>query len=374
MKEKISRRNALKAIGLTIGGAVVGGEVFSNTLVNAPVKSVISSGGNPGEAPDPKRLIGAWNEWGTLREVVLGNVEGMIDPGYVDALIWVSEEGKKALRESAGIKTLEAFPAEAKNMIITIDRLEKVLTDHGVVVHRTKPIPQEYKEEITYLKDVQKGSYTIGGADFFRVLGTNVILLNSFHLPFRRSNIWTIRRVLEPLLEGTDNPYFATPPPSPHYTRDDLFLENGDIMVDGHNVYVGMSGNATSPKGVAWLKQLLGNEYRVHVIRLKPDLFHLDWLLSLNRPGLMTYCPEALLDPLPEPLKSWDKIETKLDETAGANNLSINETTIVVPEHLTRIIDAYDRKGMKVITIPAVETIGYGSGPRCLTAVLRRDP
>ena len=263
---------------------------------------------------------------------------------------------------------------EAKKMAVTINTLEKVLTDHGVIVHRTKPIPQDYTEEKTYLKDVQKGSYTIVGADFFRVLGTNVILLNSFHLPFRRSNIWTIRRVLEPLLANSDNPYFATPPPSPHYTREDLFLENGDIMVDGHNVYVGMSGNATSPKGVAWLKQLLGNEYKVQVIRLKPDLFHLDWLLSLNRPGLLTYCPEALIDPLPEPLASWDKIETKPDETAGANNLSIDERTIVVPEHLTRICDAYDKKGMKVITIPAIETIGYGSGPRCLTAVLRRDP
>lgn len=145
-------------------------------------------------------------------------------------------------------------------------------------------------------------------------------------------------------------------------------------MVDGNNVYIGMSGNATSPKGVAWLKQLLGDEYRVHIIRLKPDLFHLDWLLSLNRPGLLTYCPEALIDPLSEPLSKWDKIEVRADEIAGANNLSIDEKTIVVPEHLTRIADAYDKKGMNVLTIPAKDTIEYGSGPRCLTAILRRDP
>jgi N-dimethylarginine dimethylaminohydrolase len=125
------------------------------------------------------------------------------------------------------------------------------------------------------------------------------------------------------------------------------------------SVYVGMSGNATSPKGVAWLKS---------------NLFHLDWLLTLNRPGLLTYSPDALLDPLPEPLSKWDKIEIKPDETAGANNLSIDEKTIVVPEHLTRIAQAYYKKGMNVLTIPAMETVEYGSGPRCLTAVLRRDP
>jgi N-dimethylarginine dimethylaminohydrolase len=63
--------------------------------------------------------------------------------------------------------------------------------------------------------------------------------------------------MLEPLLENSNATYFATPPPSPHYTRDELYLETGDIMTDEHNIYVGMSGNASTPKGVAWLKQLL---------------------------------------------------------------------------------------------------------------------
>jgi N-dimethylarginine dimethylaminohydrolase len=321
-----------------------------------------------------ERIIGVFNEWGRLREAALGQVDDLIDPEYIPALVWVSEEGKKGLREKAGIRSVEGFPEEARKMKVTIDTLQRVLEEHGVVVHRTGPVPEGFEEETTYLKHVQKGNYSIGGADFFRVIGTRVILLNSFHLPFRRSYIWCVRRMLEPLLENSNATYLSTPPPSPHYTRDELYLENGDIMIDGHNVYVGMSGNATTAKGVAWLRRLLGNEYKVHTIRLQPDLFHIDWLMSLNRPGLLTYCPEALLDPLPDPLAKWDKIAVRPDEVAGANNLSIDENTIVVPEHLTRICDEYDRRGMKVITIPALETIDYGSGPRCLTAILRRDP
>ena len=321
-----------------------------------------------------KRIMGAWNEWGKLHEAALGDVVDLAEPEYIPALIWLSEEGKKALRDKPGELTREAFPEIAKRINHTLDTLERVLQENGVTVHRTRPIPDGFDEEEAYLKDVQKGNYSIGGADFFRVIGTRVLLLNSFHLPFRRSYIWCVRRMLEPLLENSNATYFATPPPSPHYTRDELYLENGDIMMDGHNVYVGMSGNATTPKGVAWLEQFLGDDYRVQTIRLQPYLFHLDWLLSLNRPGLLTYCPESLLEPLPEPLAKWDKIEIRLDEVAGANNLSIDENTIVVPEHLTRIADAYDKRGMKVITIPAQETIAYGSGPRCLTAILRRDP
>ncbi len=374
MKKGFTRREALKTIGLTIGGTAIASGVLSNVPANLNTTSPEPGNLVTSKDLDPKRIIGAWNEWGKLREAVLGYVEDLAEPGYIDALVWVSEEGKAALRQNAGKLTTEAYPEIAQSIKNTINTLENVLTENGVTVYRTKPIPAANTEEKTYLKNVQVGSYTIGGADFFRVFGTRVILLNSFHLPFRRSNIWSVRRVLEPILEATNTPYFCTPPPSPHYTKDELYLENGDMMVDGNNVYVGMSGNATSPKGVAWLKSWLGNDYKVHVIRLKPNLFHLDWLLTLNRPGLLTYSPDALLDPLPEPLSKWDKIEIKPDETAGANNLSIDEKTIVVPQHLTRIAEAYSKKGMNVFTIPAKETIEYGSGPRCLTAVLRRDP
>ena len=374
MKKGFTRREALNTIGLTIGGTAIASGVLSNVPENLNPTSPEPGNLVTSKDLDPNRIIGAWNEWGRLREAVLGYVEDLAEPGYIDALVWVSEEGKAALRQNAGRLTTEAYPEIAQSIKNTINTLENVLKENGVTVYRTKPIPAANTEEKTYLKNVQVGSYTIGGADFFRVFGTRVILLNSFHLPFRRSNIWSVRRVLEPILESTNTPYFCTPPPSPHYSKDELYLENGDMMVDGNNVYVGMSGNATSPKGVSWLKSWLGNDYKVHVIRLKPNLFHLDWLLTLNRPGLLTYSPDALLDPLPEPLSKWDKIETKPDEIAGANNLSIDEKTIVVPQHLTRIAEAYSKKGMNVITIPAKETIEYGSGPRCLTAVLRRDP
>lgn len=212
------------------------------------------------------------------------------------------------------------------------------------------------------------------GADFFRVIGTNVILLNSFRMPMRRKRVWPVRRVLEPLIMGSNATYIATPTPSPHYTKNELYIENGDIMIDGHNVYVGISGNGSSAAGIAWLRQFLGEEYKVHTIRLKPNLFHMDWVLSLNRPDLLTYCPDALIDGLPEPLKTWDKIEIKSNEIAGANNLSIDEKTIVVAKQKTRIAKEYRRRGMKVLTVPMQDTISYGSGPRCLVAVLRRDP
>ena len=321
-----------------------------------------------------RKHFGCWNEWGRLREAALGRVDDLAEPGYIPELVWVTEEGKEKLRANPGQLTRTAYPKEAASIAHSIDCLEKILTDHGVIVHRTPPIPEGFDEERDFLNDVQPGNYTIGGAGFFRVIGNRVIVFNSFHYPFRRKHVWSVRRMLEPLLENSNASYIVTPPPSPHSTKDDLYIENGDIMMDGHNVYVGMSGNASNMKGVAWLGQLLGDDYRVHPFRLKPTMFHTDWVLSLNRPGLLAYCPEALVDPLPEPLAKWDKIEVRLEEAAGANNLSLDEKTVVVAEQYGRVAEEYSKRGFEVLTIPAEVSIEYGSGPRCLTGVLSRDP
>lgn len=318
------------------------------------------------------RMIGVYNEWGTLREAVIGIMEDTVEIEFMPAMKWLPESGIEACKKYGGKRTAEVFPDIPAILETQLDRHVRVLEDHGVIVHRTKPM--QYPEEKNFLADIQKGNMLFGGADFFRVIGHNVILLNSFRYPFRRKQVWVVRPLLEELIKDTNVRYVATPPPSPHYTEEDIYLENGDIMVDGFNVYVGMSGNASNERGADWLRQFLGPDYRLHIVRLAPDRFHLDWVLTLNRPGLLTYCPEAIIGDLPKPLQSWDKIITTADEVAGANNLSIDPNTIVVADQYRRIADEYHKRGIKVITIPLDMTIAYGSGSRCLTAVLRRDP
>lgn len=324
-----------------------------------------------GYAQENENTVGVYNEWGKLREVFLGIEDDTIEPDYVPSLIWVPGDGIEDLKKYGGQSSRKNFPEEMAGAAAQIDGLAAVLEKEGVIVHRLKPM--QYQEEKDFLANIQRGNMLFGGADFFRVIDDNVILLNSFRLPFRRKQVWAVRPALEPVLKGKNVRYCATPPPSPHYMKDDIYLENGDIAIDGFNIYVGMSGNATSEAGVEWLRQFLGPQYKVWVIKLKPDRFHLDWVLGLNRPGLLTYCPDAIIGELPEPLRSWDKVVVNADEVAGANNLMIDENTIVVPEQYERIAAEYRKRGIRVITLPFSDTIQYGSGPRCLTGVLRRD-
>lgn len=318
-----------------------------------------------------ERNVGAVNEWGKLREAVVGIEDNTTEPSWIPALVWLDETGQEYVRTCGGRRTEDIAPHIAEALRLQLDNHARILEQHGVIVHRTPPLVHEAEKH--YLADVQQGNMLFGAADFFRFFGDTALLLNSFRMPFRRKQVFMTRPVLERLLKGTGGVYVATPPPSPHYDPEDLFLENGDIMCDGENVYVGLSGNASSRAGIEWLTRFLGRRHTVHVIPLASDRFHLDWVLSLNRPGLLTYCPQALTGELPPPLRSWDKIEVAPHEAAGANNLSLDENTILVAEQYGRIAAQYARRGMTVVTEPLDATISYGSGPRCLTAVVRRD-
>jgi len=321
------------------------------------------------------RKIGAYNEWGKLREAVIGIEDETIVANYVPALQWETKEARTDFKKSGGKRSIDVDTARLKRLRRQIEGHVKLLKRLGVKVYRSKRMRD--REEKEYLTNVQKGNMLFGGADFFRVIGNNVILLNSFRLPFRRKQVFIARPIIESLIKGCDVRYAATPPPSPHYRKDDLYLENGDIMVDGYNVYVGMSGNASSPAGVAWLQQFLGRKYKVYTIKLSSKVLHIDCTCSLTRPGLLTYYPD-LVGKLPKPLKKWDKIKVYKqkgeDEAFGANTLTLDEKTVIVSEQYQRVADEYSKRKIKVIMEPLDATIEYGSGPRCLTAVLRRDP
>lgn len=319
--------------------------------------------------------VGVYNEWGRLREAFVGITEDFVEPEYLPEMQWLSDEMIELTKKYSGKKSEEVLPEMIKELRKQVEGHAKVLEEFGVKVHRN--IPLRYEEERTFLDNVQKGNVCNGGADFFRVIGENVILLNNLRYPFRRKQVYSVRPVLEPILKNSNARYVALPPASPHYSRDDMFLENGDILIDGYDVYIGISGNATNENGVDWLKQFLGKEYRFYIIKLAPNVLHIDTVMMFNRPGLLTYYPDLVYE-LPSTLRHWDKIEVCEEEgdgeAFGANSLSLDENNIVLAAEYDRLADEYRKRGFEVHLIPMKKSMQYGSGPRCLTGVLRRDP
>lgn len=323
-----------------------------------------------------KREIGVWNDWGKLREVMVGYPEATVVTDYHSSISWMTEKMKKEMEKNAGKIDSEVFPENARLLKKQIEDHVKILEDFGVKIHRALKY-FAHPEEAYFLDEVQRGCMPFPGEDFFRVIGNNVILINALRPPFRRKQIYLVRPVLEPLLKDSNARYVACPSPSPHYDENDLFLENGDILLDGRNVYVGFSGNSCSEAGIAWLQQFLGAEYKVWTVKKARHAFHLGGILNIPRPGLVFYYPELLPEGLPEPLKNFDKVEIKIEKDDrwcfGCNNLSLDEKTVIVPVEYEKIAAEYRKRGFRVISSNYGMTIPYGSGPRCLTAVLRRD-
>lgn len=320
--------------------------------------------------------IEAYNEWGRLREAMVGIADDLTILEYVPAMKWMTRWGIDSSKKYGGMKAEEYSSDTMAKLREQLEGFVEALEKWGVKVHRN--IPLRYQEEKEFLDDIQKGCYLLGGAGFFRVIGNTVILMGTnLRLPARRKQIYSIRPVLEKLLSDSDSRYVSMPPASPHYSEEDVYLENGDIMLDGRNVYVGISGNASNKAGADWLQRFLGPEYHVYTIEKDPSAFHLDCLCSPNRPGLLTYYPE-LVGELPEPLKEWDKIEVYREEgeeeSFAANSLSLDENTIIMADQYERVAAEYRKRGIVVIEVPLDMCIEFGSGSRCLTGVLRRDP
>lgn len=94
---------------------------------------------------------------------------------------------------------------------------------------------------------------------------------------------------------------------------DGPYIEGGDVLVNGGEVYAGMSGQASDMAGIDCLEALIGPQYRVIPMALRSSVLHLQDVLALVRPGLLVMQRDKLIDGLPMSLRSWDAIAASPD-------------------------------------------------------------
>ncbi len=83
--------------------------------------------------------MGVFNEWGKLREVLVGDSSRCVSPAGppIGAGITGSKPCCKGLE---GVSLQQAMPARAKREKEQTEALVAVLEDHGVIVHRPRPL------------------------------------------------------------------------------------------------------------------------------------------------------------------------------------------------------------------------------------------
>ncbi|MEM7759591.1 MAG: amidinotransferase, partial [Cyanobacteria bacterium P01_A01_bin.40] len=113
-----------------------------------------------------------------------------------------------------------------------------------------------------------------------------------------------------------------------------------------------------------------------HKISITKDFLHLDFVLSIPRPGLAVVCREGFADELPEFLKGWQIIDLPFEDAQSklaCNHLVLDEKTIIVASELTQLIYELRQAGQTVIPTPMSAVYWQGGSLRCWHHPLVRE-
>lgn len=324
--------------------------------------------------------FGVYNEWGRLREVIVGRMDTTILPPYLPAFDVAGEEVTDLLKQHGGKPLTDVWPEMAARGQEGLDRLAATYEDHGVLVHR----PREMTElEVQHLKQLAPGVWQTNPADSIWVVGRHVIECQ-LRGPMLRKQTFTLREPFYPLLEEhKESRWVQIPNAMP--TEDDRlgpgpYLEGGDILILGDDVLVGvdLDGFSTDDTGAEWLKRYLADDgYRVWPVPFRNAVkVHLLAHLGVPREGIAIIYRPLFADGIPEPLNDYDLIEISEEESAlaGACIVAIDSDTCLLPAETPRVAEELAKRGIEPVPIPYEETLFWGGGLRCGTVIVRRDP
>jgi N-dimethylarginine dimethylaminohydrolase len=314
--------------------------------------------------------FGAHHEWGKLREVVIG-----ISPAedfvvfHEDSQRWLLPPADEFCRKHAGCRLIDIDAERARRIERQVEALAELVAREGVIVHRPEPLQGE---ERVFMTANGEGAQLFA-RDAMIVIG-NHLIDGSLRLKCRQRERFGLRPIIQKMVAGRGAKWSSVPLGSPACV-DGPFLEGGDTLLNGYEVYVGMSGCASDMAGIDWLQSLLGERYRVIPVALRSNVLHLDWALGLIKPGLLVWCPEKLIDGLPMSLRSWDAITVSKDEAnlLATNSLILEEGRMIADAGNTRVIEELRKRKVEVIPIPFDGPIGCGGGLRSAHQPQLRD-
>lgn len=314
--------------------------------------------------------FGAHHEWGRLREVVIG-----ISPAedfvvfHEDSQRWLLPEGDRLSRDHKGKRLIDIDPERARHIECQVEALAELVAREGVTVHR----PQRLEgDERTFLAPNGEGAQLFA-RDGMIVVADHVIDA-SLRLKCRQRERYGLRRIVQQVVQQRGARWSSVPLGSPACV-DGPFLEGGDTLLNGHEIYVGISGCASDLAGADWMQALLGEKYRVIPVAMKSNVLHLDCAMGLIKPGLLVYCPEKLIDGLPMSLRDWDKVTVSVDEAnrLATNGLVLEEGRVIIDADNARVIGELRKRKIDVIPLPFDGPISAGGGLRCAHHPLLRE-
>jgi glycine amidinotransferase len=343
------------------------------------------------------KAVNSWDEFTSLREVIVGNATRAGVPAQTDVSAWLNDypELSRSERERVGgrfpQRVIEETNEDLADLVIT-------LRDMGIVVHQ--PPAADNEQEFGGPGWRTRGRHSYCPRDLALVIGTTIIETPS---PSRARyfELSNLRELFQDyLVRGAQ--WLGAPRPQ---LRDELYLtdaagspvlgeaepafEAANVVRLGRDVFyqVSRSGNEI---GLRWLQstlRLLG-DIRVHPLRGLYPGTHIDSTICFLRPGLVLLNPERVRpDTIPEVLRNWDVIwcppieepvapvlpHTLSTPWVGMNLLMVSPQMAVVDRNQLKLMRLLEAKGITVVPRRLRHSRVLGGGFHCVTLDMVRD-
>lgn len=292
-------------------------------------------------------MVYSTNEWDPLKQVILGTARGMY---------WPKAKGAK----------WEALPVDQHIPSYILEETEEgleqysnAMKSYGVEVLRPK-----YKDYSTI-----NGFGAYSTRDTIAIIGDKVIFTPT-RFEYRRLE-WDYMMHLFP----EDSNFIYAPLDQP-----DLYFDAANIIRCDQDILYLVSGTG-SIEGGRWLQDILGKEYRVHILENLYSGSHLDsTIVPLCEGSVLLNAGRCSEDHLPDFLKKWDKIwvtdEDIIDykndlniasKWVGMNVFVIAPNLVAVDSTQTVLIDKLRSLGILVEPVNLPYARYLLGGPHCTT-------
>jgi N-dimethylarginine dimethylaminohydrolase len=336
-------------------------------------------------------MVSVNNEWGKLRELFVGTIDNANMPRHGVDLHAINYADKDVIpKEELGRFDNKVYQETYEDL----ENLTKILTDLGITVRRPQTIETDNIVSNGFWETDQY--YTFCPRDTVTVIG-NTILEAPMTLRSRQFETYCFRdQFIDYMNQGAK--WVSAPKPmlkDDSYQRTDLSkltLTEREPVFDAANILrsnndiLYLVSNTGNKLGAKWLQNLLGDQYKVHVLENMYSYSHLDSTIALLREGLCLLNPERVNENnMPEMLKSWDKIWSppmvdigyhKVERASlwvGINLLSVDENTVIVDNRQTELIKELKKYKIDALDCQIRHSRTLGGSFHCVTTETLRD-
>ena len=336
-------------------------------------------------------MVNVNNEYGKLKEVIVGTIDNANMPSHGLDLHAINYADKDQ------IPSTERFgfhPDVYEETAEDLDHLVRTLEDCGVKVRRPNTLDTSKIVSNGYWQTDQY--YTFCPRDTMTVIGDTIIEA-PMTLRSRHFETDAYRELFTEYMENGSK-WVCAPKPrltADSYQREDLSkltLTEVEPVFDAANILrhnddiLYLNSNTGNYKGYLWLKNLLGDKYKVHFLENMYSYSHIDSTIAILRDGLVLLNPARVNDDnMPELFKNWDKIYAppmvdigykqvlRASEWVGINLLSVDENTVIVDNRQTELIKELKKYNIEALDAKIRHSRTLGGSFHCVTCDTIRE-